>query len=90
MKKTQINKTSFLLLFCLALFVCSNAQQFTVKGILVDSVSAKPIPLASINFLEPQKKLSTTVVSDKNGAFQTSLSPGPYKVTITHSSFRKS
>ncbi len=44
---------------------------------------------ATINFLQPQKKTSTTVVSDQSGAFQTSLLPGPYKVTITHSSFRK-
>lgn len=33
--------------------------------------------------------MSKTVVSDKSGAFQTNLLPGPYKVTVTHSSFRK-
>lgn len=89
MKKTIPCKTAVLLLICLALFTCSNAQQLTVKGLLVDSASSKPIADATINFLQPQKKNSTTVVSDKSGAFQTSLLPGPYKVTITHSSFRK-
>ncbi|HEX7847309.1 MAG TPA: outer membrane beta-barrel protein [Chitinophagaceae bacterium] len=74
---------------CLVLFIGSNAQDFIVKGKLVDSASSKPVADATINFLQPQKKTSTTVVSDKHGIFQTSLAPGPYKVTITHSSFRK-
>jgi hypothetical protein len=89
MKKTNINKAGALLVICLVLFIGSSAQEFIVKGLLVDSASAKPIPVVTINFLQPQKKTSTTVVSDQSGAFQTKLSPGPYKVTITHSSFRK-
>ena len=89
MKNGNIYKTGLLLAACLALFICGNAQEFTVKGRLHDSVSAKPVPYATINFLQPQKKISRTVVSDKSGAFQTSLLPGPYKVTITHTSFRK-
>src|SRR5215213_1044807 len=89
MKNAHIYKTGLLLAACLALFICSSAQEFTVKGRLVDSASAKPVPYATINFLQPQKKFSKTVISDKSGTFQTSLPPGPYKVTITHSSFRK-
>src|SRR5829696_8973547 len=88
MKNGNVYKISLLLVTCLALFIWGNAQEFTVKGSLVDSASAKPVPGATINFLQPQKKISTTVISDKNGAFQTSLLPGPYKVTITHRSFR--
>jgi hypothetical protein len=89
MKNGNIYKTSLLLAVCLALFICGSAQESTVKGRLVDSASGKPVANATINFLQPQKKISRTVVSDKSGAFQTSLLPGPYKVTITHTSFRK-
>ncbi|HYC28133.1 MAG TPA: TonB-dependent receptor, partial [Chitinophagaceae bacterium] len=89
MKKSVLYKTGFILVTCLVLPFCGSAQEFTVKGRLVDSASAKPVPSATINFLQPQTKISKTVVSDQNGAFQTSLMSGPYKVTITHSSFRK-
>lgn len=74
---------------CLALFICGSAQEFVVKGKLVDSASAKPVPSATVNFLEPGKKVSKTVLSDQSGAFEASLVPGWYKVTITHGSFRK-
>lgn len=89
MKNKNIYKTGMLLAACLALFISVSAQESAVKGRLVDSATTKPIPDATINFLQPQKKISTTVVSDKNGTFQTILLPGQYKVTITHSSFRK-
>ncbi|HYC29235.1 MAG TPA: TonB-dependent receptor, partial [Chitinophagaceae bacterium] len=89
MKNTNIYKAGLLLATCLISFICGSAQEFTVKGRLVDSASAKPVPYATINFMEPVKKISKTVVSDQSGAYQTSLLPGPYKVTITHSSFRK-
>lgn len=89
MKNCYIYKTALLLASFIAIFFSAAAQQFTVKGRLVDSVSAKPVPGATINFLQPQNKSSNTVLSDKNGSFQTNLAPGPYKVTITHSSFRK-
>lgn len=88
MKNGYIYK-SFILLACLTLFICASAQEVAVKGRLVDSASSKPVADATINFLQPQTKASRTVVSDKSGAFQASLSAGPYKVTITHSSFRK-
>jgi outer membrane cobalamin receptor len=88
MKNANLSKTGLLMATCLFLFICSNAQEFLVKGKLVDSVSKKPVANATINFLQPQKKASTTVVSDKDGAFKTSLLQGPYKVTITHTSFR--
>lgn len=89
MKNAKLYKTGLLLATCLVLFICSNAQEFTVKGRLIDSASAKPVPNATINFQEPEKKISTTVISDKSGAFQTSLLPGKYKVMITHGSFRR-
>ncbi|MGB8191384.1 MAG: outer membrane beta-barrel protein [Chitinophagaceae bacterium] len=89
MKNRNVYKTGLLLVACLVLFICGNAQESAVKGKLVDSASAKPVVGATINFLQPQKKTSKTVISDKSGAFQTSLLPGPYKVTITHTSFRK-
>ena len=89
MKTRNIYKPRLLLATFLVLFICGSAQQTTVKGKLVDSASSKPIADATINFLQPQTKASTTVVSDKSGAFQTNLLPGPYKVTITHSSFRR-
>jgi outer membrane receptor protein involved in Fe transport len=89
MKYENICRTGLLLAACLALFISVNAQEVTVKGTLVDSASAKPVAYATINFLQPQNKMSKTIVSDKSGAFQTSLAPGPYKVTITHSGFRK-
>ena len=89
MKNGNLYKSGLFLVACLALFVCSSAQEFALKGRLVDSASAKPIPDATINFLQPQKKISKTIVSDKSGAFQTSLLPGPYRVTITHTGFRK-
>jgi hypothetical protein len=89
MKNKNIYRTVLLLAVCLTLFICGNAQEFTVKGRLVDSASTKPVPDVTINFLQPQKKISKTVVSDKSGVFQTSLLPGLYKVTITHTSFRK-
>jgi outer membrane cobalamin receptor len=80
----------FVSLVCaFALSICSYAQETTVKGRLIDSASTKPIPDATINFLQPQTKASKTVISDKNGAFQTVLVPGQYRVTITHSSFRR-
>jgi len=88
MKKRMINKI-LLLVCCFALAFCSHAQEITVKGMLVDSASAKPIADATINFLQPQTKASKTVLSDKTGAFQTNLLPGPYRITITHSSFRR-
>lgn len=89
MKKTIIAKASFLLLSCLALAICSTAQEISVKGKLVDSASAKPVASATINFQELEKKISKTVISDQNGAFQTSLLPGKYRIMITHSSFRR-
>ena len=89
MKNGNICKTGLLLAVCLALFICGYAQESAIRGKLVDSVSAKPVPYATINFLQPQTKVSKTIISDQTGAFETHLSPGPYKVTITHSSFRK-
>ncbi len=89
MKNAHIYKRVLLLAVCLTLYICSNAQDFTVKGVLLDSATAKPISGATINFLQPQQKTSKTVLSDQSGAFQATLLPGPYKVTITHSSFRK-
>ena len=89
MKNGNVYKKSMLLAACLALFICGNAQELTIKGRLVDSASAKAIADATINFLQPQTKVSKTIVTDKSGSFQTRLLPGPYKVTITHSSFRK-
>jgi outer membrane cobalamin receptor len=83
-----IYKTGFLLAACFA-FICSSAQEFTVKGKLVDSASSKPVPDATINFQEPAKKISKTLVSGQDGAFQTKLAPGNYIVMITHTSFRK-
>jgi outer membrane cobalamin receptor len=89
MKIGKSYKAGVLLATFMALFICGSAQDMAIKGKLVDSASAKPVSDATINFLQPQKKTSLTVVSDKNGAFQTNLAPGTYKVTITHSSFRK-
>ena len=89
MKTGIIFRSGLLLATCLVFFICSNAQEFTVKGKLVDSASAKPVADATINFLQPQTKASKTVISDKSGAFQASLLPGTYKITITHSSFRR-
>lgn len=89
MKTCTLYKTGLLLAACLAIFIGGSAQEFTVKGRLVDSASSKPVAVATVNFLDPAKKISRTVVSDKNGAFQASLLPGGYKVTITHGSFRK-
>jgi hypothetical protein len=89
MKNGYIYKTGLLLATCFVLFISARAQETAVNGKLVDSASAKPVANATINFLQPQKKTSTTVVSDKTGVFQATLSAGPYKVTITHSSFRK-
>ncbi|MES2772672.1 MAG: outer membrane beta-barrel protein [Bacteroidota bacterium] len=89
MKNGYVFKNSMFLAICLALCISSSAQESTVKGRLVDSASSKPVAGATINFLQPQKKNSKTVLSDQSGAFQTNLAPGPYKVTITHTSFRK-
>lgn len=89
MSNTMIRKTGLLLAACLTLFISGSAQEFTVKGRLVDSASARAVAEVTINFLQPQTKASKTILSDKNGSFQISLVPGPYKVTITHGSFRK-
>ena len=89
MKKIITSTKAIFLVCCIAVSICGNAQEITVKGILVDSASSKPVHSATVNFLQPQKKVSKTVVSDKSGAFQTTLFPGPYKVTITHSGYRK-
>jgi hypothetical protein len=58
MKNAHINKVCLLLITCLALFICGSAQELTVKGRLLDSASAKPVPDATINFLQPQTKVS--------------------------------
>lgn len=89
MKNKNIFRTVWLVAVCLTLFICGNAQEFTIKGRLVDSASAKPVPYATVNFQDPEKKISKTLISDKSGAFETSLLPGRYKVMITHSSFRR-
>jgi len=89
MKKRNLYRAGLFLLMCLALCIIGNAQEFTVKGRLVDSASAKPVSDATINFQELEKKISKTLLSDGSGAFQTSLLPGKYRVTITHSSFRR-
>lgn len=89
MKKMPITKAFLLLITYLTLAICSSAQETTVKGKLVDSASAKPVPLATINFQEVEKKISRTVVSNGDGTFQTSLLPGKYRVMVTHSSFRR-
>ncbi|MET0392559.1 MAG: outer membrane beta-barrel protein [Chitinophagaceae bacterium] len=88
MKNKKI-QTSLLLAVCLVLFFCGNAQESAVKGRLVDSASSKPVPDATINFQDLEKKISRTVVSDQGGMFQTNLPPGKYKVMVTHGSFRK-
>ncbi len=89
MKKSIIYKRAIFLVGCFVLFICGNAQQFTVKGRLVDSASAKPVVSATVNFQEPEKKISRTVITDQSGVFQASLLPGKYRVMITHGSFRK-
>lgn len=89
MKKRNTNRKALLLATYLLLFICGSAQEITVKGKLVDSASAKPVRDATINFLQPQTKNSKTVITDQNGAFQANLLAGQYKVTITHSSYRK-
>jgi hypothetical protein len=86
--KNNIYKTK-LLFACLLLFIFGSAQEVTVKGRLVDSASAKPVPFATVNFQEPEKKISRTVISDQTGGFKTSLVKGKYKVLISHGSFRK-
>ncbi len=89
MKNRNTLKLSLLLSFCLVLFIRGNAQEFKISGKLVDSASAKPVAVATINFQEPEKKISRTVVSDQNGAFQMKLVPGKYKVMITHATYRR-
>jgi len=89
MKKRRIYMKALFLVSCFVAFIGANAQEYKVKGTLVDSASAKPIPAATINFQEPDKKVSKTVISDGSGSFQTSLAPGKYRVLITHSGFRK-
>ncbi|HEV7782101.1 MAG TPA: outer membrane beta-barrel protein [Chitinophagaceae bacterium] len=89
MKNGKFYKTGLLLAVCLGMFIYGSAQEFIVQGKLVDSVSSKPLADATVNFLNPGKKTSETVISDKSGAFRASLSSGGYKVTITHGSFRK-
>lgn len=89
MKKSITYKKVLFLLCCFAFAICGSAQESSIKGKLVDSASAKPIPGATINFQEPEKKISKTLIADQSGAFQTSLLPGKYKVMITHGSFRK-
>src|SRR5690349_18436369 len=89
MKKSTHRKASLLLVSCLTLCIYTYAQEISVKGKLVDSASAKPVASATINILQPQTKASKTVIADKNGAFETSLLPGQYRITITHSSFRR-
>ena len=88
MKKSFICKV-LALACCFALVICGNAQEVTVKGRLVDSASANPVPVATINFQEPEKKISRTVISDASGYFQTSLPLGKYRVLITHSGYRR-
>jgi hypothetical protein len=89
MKNDNIYKSILLLVTCMALFNWGSAQEFTVSGMLVDSASSKPVADATVNFMDPGKKISRTVVSNKSGSFQASLLTGGYKVTITHGSFRK-
>jgi hypothetical protein len=87
--KKSIYKKVWFLVCCFAFAICGNAQEVSVKGRLVDSASAKPVPSATVNFQEPGKKISRTVISDQSGSFQASLPPGHYAVRITHGSFRK-
>src|SRR5690349_16125902 len=87
-RRIAYKKVLFLVCFS-ALFICSRAQEVIVKGRLVDSASTKPIPVATINFQEPEKKISRTVISDQSGEFQMNLLPGKYRVMITHGSFRR-
>jgi len=89
MKKSTIYKKAFFLVCCFALSICGSGQEFIVKGRLVDSAYAKPVYSATINFQEPEKKISRTVVSDQTGSFQASLLPGKYRVMITHTTFRR-
>lgn len=89
MKLENCCKPCLLLVTFLMLFTCVGAQELAVKGRLVDSASAKPVAYATVNFQEPEKKISKTIVSDQSGVFQTNLLPGRYKVIITHSSFRR-
>ncbi|HYH15547.1 MAG TPA: TonB-dependent receptor, partial [Flavisolibacter sp.] len=89
MKKSMIYKKALFLICCFALCICSSAQEVPVKGRLVDSASTKPVHSATINFQEPEKRISRTIISDPSGLFQTRLAPGKYRVLITHSGFRK-
>ncbi|WP_345256351.1 outer membrane beta-barrel protein [Flaviaesturariibacter amylovorans] len=89
MKNKMVCNKGLLLVCFLAFFLCGNAQEFTVKGKLVDSASTKPVAFATVNFQEPVKKISRTVLSDAGGSYQSSLPPGQYVLRITHSSFRK-
>ena len=88
-KYDSIFKTGLLLVIFSTLFIFCSAQDVTVTGRLVDSATAKSISGATINFHETEKKISRTLVSDLNGAFQAMLSPGKYRVMITHGSYRR-
>ncbi|RYY47268.1 MAG: TonB-dependent receptor [Chitinophagaceae bacterium] len=87
--KNILLKKAFLIFCCFTVFFGAGAQEVAVKGRLLDSATAKPVALATVNFQEPAKKISRTVVSDQNGGFQASLPSGNYAVRITHSSYRK-
>jgi len=63
----------YLLLPILSLaFICSNAQTKTVNGYLVDSLSRKPVALASITNTVTKQ----TVVSNQDGRFRITANAG--------------
>lgn len=69
-------------LMCFPLAAVS--QQVTVKGIIMDSATVKPVAYATINMLDESRQPVASAYSNEDGTFKTIVAkPGTYQLVIS-------
>jgi hypothetical protein len=85
---------AFFLLFCLslttALFAQRNATKSEIQGMVVDSISGKPLRQASISLMMARDSSYVTgTITDGDGLFQIpNVAPGNYQILVTFLGYR--
>ncbi|HEY0749942.1 MAG TPA: carboxypeptidase-like regulatory domain-containing protein, partial [Chitinophagaceae bacterium] len=80
-------------IICLLLLACigtlyTNAQDFTIKGRIIDTTENKPIQFAVVTILKNDSSLVSFTRTDKTGAFNVQVkNPGKYVYLVSYPKF---